>query len=91
MLTDSHFLDQMNAEIICQNLVSLNLAGIGATMPEFNAYAEALTSDINFVRLSTEERIVLDQICRKEINALGADNPAASALAALQKRITELA
>ena len=75
---------------MCQNLVSLNLAGIGVTRTEFNAYVRALASDVNFKQLSGEERTVLDQICSKEISALGDDHPATGAVVELQKRIIEL-
>jgi len=73
VLDDSHFIERLDAQTVCQNLVSLNLAGIDSKRPEFNAYVSALSNNLILKQLTDEECTVLDEICRKEIQRLGLD------------------
>ena len=73
VLDDSNFIERLDAQTVCQNLVSLNLAGIDSKRPEFNAYVSALSNNLILKQLTDEECTVLDEICRKEIQRLGLD------------------
>ena len=74
VMSDGNLIVMINAQTFFQNFVSLNLAGIGASRDEFNAYARALASKNTLTQLSGEKSTILNQICVKEIIPHDADH-----------------
>ena len=64
-LSDSNLIEVMEPQLICQNLVSLNLAGVDPSNTDFMTYARGLAHKPSLAKLSKEERAVLEQICLK--------------------------
>lgn len=62
---DSHLCKDLPPQTICQSLLGLDMAGVDASKDEFKAYAKALASPSQLSKLTAEERIVLDTMCRK--------------------------
>lgn len=62
---DSHLCADLAPSTLCQSLLALNMAGVDPSKEEFKAYAKELASIQQLVKLSQEERVVLDTLCRK--------------------------
>ena len=53
----------MDAQIICQNLITFSIAGVNPKNADYITYSRALAQDDFFSRLSIEERAILEIIC----------------------------
>ena len=65
VIDDSKRTDLIEAPVLAQSLISLNLAGVEASSKAFKAYAKALSSQEMLGSLSSEEITVLDTLCQK--------------------------
>ncbi len=78
---DSHMIAVLNPQTMCQSLIALNLAGVDYSKEEFCTYASELCKGDNLSKLSSEERNVLDTLCRTVQNNSALENPAITKLA----------
>ena len=80
VIDDSKKLDLIEAPVLCQSLISLNLAGVEANTGAFKAYAKALSSPQMLSSLSSEEVTVLNTLCQRVLQNSAESLPEVSQL-----------
>ena len=90
-LSDSSLMQTMDAQIICQNLITFSIAGVNPKNADYITYSRALAQDDFFPRLSIEERAILEIICleAQKFDSVSENKSVQELLARILKRLED--